>query len=460
MKINNAMYLTVHPYLAVHKTTYQNRSLILLGYILDPDKPEARDEHIINDLLQMSSDTDELILNTYRLGGRWILIADDGKELRLLHDAAGLRHVYYSDVQRTKDLWCASQPTLIAEILGLEMDQEAVDFINWFKEKNPEPWFPGDSSPYREVKCLVPNHYLNLENGNTRRYWPNKSLDELSLDEAIEKIPRKFSAIMQSAEARFDLAVALSCGWDSRLVLASCKEIRHNLTYYNAKLTGQSEKHPDCEIPRKLLSKLELNCDIFDFQNINVRDNFEEVFRSSIPFPTVSTRSQQAHLDYYGRNKVVVTGNVSDVGRCHYRFPEYRLAGKRKQEITGSTLSSLAKMRNSPFAVSSFEEWLGGLGETYNYNILDLFAWEQRVGRWFAMKCLQYDIAWKDFMTPYNTRSLLMDLLSVPEEYRRRPDYILYQKLMYALWPEALSEPINPQVPVPVLWKLRRVIGF
>ena len=139
MEINNAMYLTVHPYLTVYKTTYQNISVILLGYILDPDKPEARDEHIINDLLLTSSDADELILNTYRLGGRWILIIDDGEELRLLHDAAGLRQVYYSDVHRTKDLWCASQATLIAEILGLQMNNEAVGFINWFNGPNSAP---------------------------------------------------------------------------------------------------------------------------------------------------------------------------------------------------------------------------------------------------------------------------------------------------------------------------------
>jgi len=208
-----------------------------------------------------------------------------------------------------------------------------------------------------------------------------------------------------------------------------------------------SENHRDIKIPRKLLSKLELKHDVHDLQQVNVRNSFEKVLRQSVPdLQETRIPGQQAHLDYYDRSRVAVTGNVSEVARCRYRFPKYRLGRGGEQQISGSILSSLAQMEDSPFAVRSFEKWISGLGEMYNFNVLDIYHWEQRLGRWFAMVCSQFDLAWKDFMTPYNTRSILIDLLSVDEKYRRPPNYLLYQKLMEALWPRVLSEPINPHV--------------
>jgi len=98
-----------------------------------------------------------------------------------------------------------------------------------------------------------------------------------------------------------------------------------------------------------------------------------------------------------------------------------------------------------PFAKMFFSEWLKELGDTKGYDIMDLFYWEQRTGCWFASNCLEFDLAWRDIFIPFNSRSLLMDMLSVGEQYRRAPDYQLYQQLMLRLWPEVLSLPINPR---------------
>jgi asparagine synthetase B (glutamine-hydrolysing) len=104
------------------------------------------------------------------------LIVDDGRHIRLFHDAVGLRQVFYTDADHASDLWCASQPGMIAERLKLGMDPSASNFVNSFGQRNREYWWPGDSCPYKEIRHLPPNHYLNLETGLRCRYWPNTTV--------------------------------------------------------------------------------------------------------------------------------------------------------------------------------------------------------------------------------------------------------------------------------------------
>jgi hypothetical protein len=143
-------------------------------------------------------------------------------------------------------------------------------------------------------------------------------------------------------------------------------------------------------------------------------------------------------LSYYRQKKVGVTGNVSEIARRYYPQPD-----TPGQAVTAEHLMKVTGM-NHPFADMYFSEWLKELGDTKGYDILDLFYWEQRTGSWFASNCLEFDLAWRDIFIPFNSRSLLMDMLSVGEQDRRAPDYHLYQQLMLTLWPEVLSLPINP----------------
>ena len=229
MNIND-FYLTVHPDLPTYQATYKNKSITLLGYMVDPDNPYADNSEIINGLIYQLGTEDNFFEHTDKFGGRWILIVNDGKALKLFNDAAGLRQVFYTDVPGSTDLWCASQPGLIAETLHLETAPEASEFMNSHEYiHNKHHWWPGDSSPYREIKHLLPNHYLDLGTGRSHRYWPNASLDSFSLREAVLANSQILYGLMKSMHNRFNLALSLSAGWDSRVLLATTKEMGGSL---------------------------------------------------------------------------------------------------------------------------------------------------------------------------------------------------------------------------------------
>lgn len=454
-RIRSSLCLATHPNLNVYQANHGKQSITLIGYILDPNNSDTNDSDIINNLIGEASDFDRVLDRSGSFGGRWILIIDDGKQIRLFHDAAGLRQVFYTDTHNSSELWCASQPGMIAERLKLGMDSSASDFLNSLKQREREYWWPGDSSPYKEIKHLTPNHYLNLDTGSSHRYWPNRPLEKLPLEEVAGRSAKTFQGLMESASKRYALAVSLTAGWDSRLVLAASKGIRDKVSYITVRQKGMPGNHADIMVPSFLVSKFGLKHDIVEAPPA-MDEKFMSIFQKNVPFSHEKWGPDaQAIMKYNSHTKVTVTGSASEIVRCFYRRTFNR-------KITPQLLSALTGMGNDLFAVRSYEKWLKEITNiaSYNildsnYNMLDLFYWEQRCGNWLAMCQLEFDSAWKDIFTPFNCRELLVNMLALDEKYRSPPKYELYREVISQLWPDVLSAPINPHKRMSISFLLR-----
>jgi len=70
IKINSSLHLNVHPNLNTYQAVYENKSITLLGFILDPNNPQASDSDIINGLLHDFSNCNTFFEHTYDFGGR------------------------------------------------------------------------------------------------------------------------------------------------------------------------------------------------------------------------------------------------------------------------------------------------------------------------------------------------------------------------------------------------------
>ncbi len=443
VKIRNTLCLTIHPDLNVCQVASENKSLTLLGYILDPNNPHASDSDIINSLLQEvcnCSSLDSFFECTYILGGRWILIVDNGQEIRLFHDACGYRQVYYTDTSFSRAIWCASQTGIIAETLNLEMDGEAQEFIKVVKAIDTEYWWSGDTSPYKEIKHLLPNHYLNLGTGLSQRYWPDRNLEGLSLEESVEKNAAILKGLVKSAHKRFDLALTLTAGRDSRLILAASKEICNDIFYCTLMYWNLHEDSADIKIPSRLLSGLRLKHTVIKCPTF-MEDEFEKIYkRNVITAHDVYGTIAQGLYDYYPQERICMKGNAIPIVKSDYG---YRLSETDRKNITVQILTKLIKKEGNIFVTKALENWLSGARKVYNIDILDLFWWEEREGNWQAMSQTELDIVQEVFV-PFNCRTLLTNMLSVNEKHRRPPAYKMHKMLITYLWPELLGKPINP----------------
>ncbi len=442
LKVGKSWYLTVHPDLNTCQVASDNIVITLLGYLIDPRDSEARDEEILRRIIRDMPGPDGFAAATSSYGGRWALIIADRGSTLLFNDAAGLRQIFYSHPGSTGEMWCASQPGLIASHLKLDLDPLAVDFVDSYAfRKNREFRWPGHSTLYRQIDHLLPNHCLELETGTVRRYWPVRALAASSPEQAMEKAAPLLQGLMNGISMRFPLALSITSGIDSRIVLASSRGLKEGFRTMTVRQIDMPEDHADITIPKLLAKRFDLSHDIVK-SSLLMDDGFVSVFKRNVPAPHyIYAPDAQAILRHYGQARVAVTGSASEIARSSFRTQLRRPVG---EPVTAQDLARLQGMGVHPFAVESFSEWLGGIGDLHGIDMLDLFEWEQGHGNWLAMCQLEFDIAWKDIFTPFNCRELLEILLSADRACRIEPGYELFEGLIRRLWPELLTIPINP----------------
>ncbi|BAU49252.1 hypothetical protein SVA_2704 [Sulfurifustis variabilis] len=433
--------LTLHPSLACTQVADAGRELTLIGHILDPRRPEAGNAEILQALLSRFRTREDLVDATTGYGGRWLLIAARGQESFLFHDALGLRQVFYTDPASTGELWAVSQPGIAAEALALAPDEQALDYMDTetYRRTNEYRW-PGTASTFTGLRHLPPNHRLDLATGASHRYWPSKPLDTFTLDAAVERLLALVPGLVRAATARFDVALSLTAGVDSRFVLAAARDLVDRLRFVTVRQGRLPDGHPDVEIPARLLARLGLPHDVISATS-TMSPEFSLRFKRNVyRAHDHYGHDAEAILDYYGRTRAVLTGSGAEVGRRPFRT---KLPHADRVRLTPETLAWLEYGSTHPFLVKHFAEWLDGARGQEHVKLLDLFEWEQDYGNWLAQTQLEFDVAWREIVTPYNCRAVLATLLGTPERYRG-PDALLWREFIRRAWPELLAEPINP----------------
>lgn len=450
-ELGDSLRLSVHPDLPLHCVEHGGLRLTLLGIILDWAHPERSDVEILRQLAQAGPGIAECRSATSELGGRWVLICQDGRETCVFHDASGLRQVCFAAADA---IWCASQPSLLAELAGLEPDQEALDFMAVHSQNSPNYWWPGDRLPFLGARALLPNHALDMATGQVARYWPEQQPSRMSAEEIVEAVGSRLRGTILAGVERFDMSLGLSAGWDSRILLGASQPVQNRISIYNAQGADMPETHRDVAIPRRLVQRLGLQLDTIS-EPTEADPEFASFFAAHAwNVHPVFITGMQGDFAYAQRKKVAVIGNVSEIGKLPYRNKSQ--AG----EIIDARHLAGLYWGGHEYAVRAIDEWLTALGDASGYDVLDMFYWEQRLGRWLAENCVEFDVAWKDILAPFNMRRLMVDLLASDEALRRPPQHELYRRLIESLWPEVLLEPINPvpkrSLPQRVMAILRR----
>jgi hypothetical protein len=168
-------------------------------------------------------------------------------------------------------------------------------------------------------------------------------------------------------------------------------------------------------------------------------DEFRQLFERSATW----ARAKKGHIAYtlfkhFGPDTTVMNSNIAEVSQCIYWLP--------KKKIDGRSLAIINGLPHS-WAVRELQAWVDGAREACDVagmDILALFFLEQRMGRWCTMAFSEYDITHETF-NPFNNRLLHSLMLGVDERHRRDRRWDVSIKHIRYMWPETLTEPINPQ---------------
>jgi hypothetical protein len=418
-----------------------DKHFIIIGYVINPKIPEKTTLCILTDIANLPS-VNSIPEYLYCLVGRFVLIIKDQKKFIFYNDACGLKTVYYTNYKN--NIYAASQPLLLQLVVPIK---KSVNYQQYFDSDytkyNIEHWIPAGSTLYEEVYHLTPNHYFDSSSFKQVRYYPNKTIKHKKTEVAIKEFSSLLKKTMIAANTRFNLAVSITAGLDSRIVLSACKEIAEDIYFYTLQYRNLTKSSNDIKIPYDLLSKLGFQHHLIDCRK-TMNNDFENLYINNTDIYHLNDWGIIANgmYDNYPVERIAVKGNCSEIGRCYF-YP----TGKHKKISSYNDFIILETgWENMPFIKNRISEWYDNIKDdniNFGYDLFDLFYWEHRIGSWQAQSQLEWDII-QDTFTPFNNRELLDIMLSIDVKYRHNPNYIFFKKSIKLLWENVLKEPINP----------------
>ncbi|MBN1417103.1 MAG: hypothetical protein JW973_18550 [Bacteroidales bacterium] len=438
MNITSKYLLYAHVDLLLTEYCKDDLKLLLLGDLFDSEDPKKDNNQILKDLAEHDFEQFLDVFSNYC--GRYVLIYSRQNRLIVLHDAMAARKVFYCD--RNNDLWIASQPFVLANVLNLSKTNNPSK-IKYYHSKEYHRLSNanvGDTTYFDEIKQLIPNHYLDVNDHKIIRYWPVKKMESLSLTDAARKCSKMIKGNIESIVSRYDVMIPFTAGKDSRTLFAASRDVKDKIYFYLNKHAGISDKKPDVYIPKKLLAEAGLDHHIVD-THIPVDEDFEKVYYENNPF--ASRFFLPVIYNYYINfsEKVNLPGNCAANGLSYY----YSF---RKRTAETEDLVNIIGLKRFGFAREYYAEWLAKCADIcrdYNISIISLFYWEERLTNGLLQIQLDKDIAQEEF-NPFNSRKLISYYLSVNPAYIVPPYYIFYKEIIRQLWPDVLKVPINPSL--------------
>ncbi|MEQ6120602.1 hypothetical protein [Reichenbachiella sp. MALMAid0571] len=427
------LFVYSHPNLEVAISSIYGKSVVLIGFIFDSKNPTFGNQQIVDILVE--NETFEAVLeNSAKYAGRFLIIYCDDRNFKLFHDAAGQREVFYL---KKGSLWLASQPSLLSEYVELQKCVEGAEFYNSEKFQLRKERIL-DTTQYFGVKHLSVNHYLDLHRGESTRYYPGKKVTKLPLEEAVKLSSKYIKGFLEAASYRYKLMIAVTGGWDSRMMLAASMHIPDSHHYFIFKHKHLKDTDQDIKTPKKLLEILGVDYYVIEY-DAELEDDVKALMTKNVELsnPVLYPAFYNEFFKKY-KDRLNVTC-VSEAARNYFHYQA------NQNNVSGAILARLNKFEEFDFVKDQYQKWIDNNAVSFKnngYNILDMFYWEEKMGNWFANGRSAMGSAIEDF-SPFNCRELMTIFLSVDEKYRDRYNPVLHRKIIEKLSIDVLAVPVN-----------------
>jgi len=441
-------YLYTHPDLKTTEFKCANKLILLLGDLFDYKHPEYDNSEILKTL--PVEKFDEFVESTHNLSGRFVIIYCDHDDIRILHDAAGMRKVYYTS--NDSGNWCASHPLLLNEYNNLKKtdDKTKLEYYTCSQFYKANCCDITYETIFSKVYQLIPNYYLSLNSMKPERHWPTKKNIESSPDEVVAEASNILKGLIKSAGNRYKLMLPVTSGLDSRLLFAASVDSGHDIYYYISKDENVDINNLNIKTPRKLFDRLKRKFNIVSYTN-DVDEDFKTIWNKTNLFGEKRNLSRIYNQYKHFSDRLNLPGAFSEVARVYYRYPQ-------KEKRLDYILNRI-HLKEYKYAQKKYKEWFNErlfIEEQYNYDIMDLFFWEERAFNFGGKGQADKDIAQEDYI-PFNCCKLMEVLLSANEKYRIQHINYLHTEIIKYLYPDALLVPINPSLEYKAITLLKKL---
>ncbi len=361
------------------------------------------------------------------LSGRFVCIYLSRAAKRLYLDSCGSLAVVYSIDHNS----VASTTTLLAD-MNSDGDHELIRTLGM---PDSDAWFPSGLTPMRNVRRLLPNHYLDLDDWVCVRHWPRKSDLSVPTDfpSTVQTVVECLKKNILSVSEKYPLQMSLTAGRDSRMLLACSREVLHRIKFHTGVWVPSGV---DSEIGRQLARKLKLNHVTLSVKLARKEELDDWQIRTGY---CVSGEIWRIHPTSrkIDPHRAFLPGCAGEVGRAYY----WRDGDENQNCLTARDVLARTKLPASGKILDQTEAWLDEIKE-FDWNvILDLTYIEQRLGCWAGPLQYGQDGMHQARLFPFNDRAIFKAILNSPVEPRRRQ--MLAEDILESEWPELLDLPFN-----------------
>lgn len=420
-----------HPEQRLYLHRSAGRVLFLIGHAYDPIALTYREEEILGAMATGLLEGQEAYLRVLnQLTGVFVTGIIDDDSLTFYGDAAGMQTCYYGDI--CGSVFVTSHAALVGALRGLEVSEYVRHLTSYRFYHLFGRALPGDLSPYKELRRLVPNHSAQWRGArlDATRFWPVEPVSGTAIGEAGDIAIQGAAEILQNsmtlASSKWDLpAISLTGGCDSKTTLACANGRYPSFRYFS--YVSSPEEDVDATAAAKIAERMGLEHDVINIDTDKVLAKVDVVSLSAImelnygDMGPVQRSEVAKHVVLRESDiQVEIKSWVSEVGRAYYhkrflkrRFPK-RPSPRYLTTLFKVFLHDRALVRQTD---RIFEEYLARYcsGEAFDrIDWWDIIFWEFRVGAWNGLVISGDHRVRFDIDIPYNNRLLLQALLSLP----------------------------------------------
>ncbi len=275
---------------------------------------------------------------------------------------------------------------------------------------------PYDITPCKQIKQLIPNHYLSVNDRSAVRFVNFGNVQKpISVDEATEIAEPMIKKLLACYLRNFKIYCPITSGRDSRVVLAFLAESGADFSCYTIKHPEHSDNAQDIVIPAELCRSIGVEHRLVE--DVNVDEGLISEIDRVLGKDNYSKRTLRIAMtvnEYFGDGAIINGDIIGQVGKCslHRDIPR----------IFATPSYFRCKLHNySNGAKKQLKLWLDEIkasGE--KVNTFDLFSIENRMGRWAGQENLMYNTVSQVYLNIFNSRSIIYTWTAVDRKIRKK----------------------------------------
>lgn len=373
------------------------------------DVVSGRGDDLACEIVKNCKNIQDVVEYEKNLGGKYILLFRQGTDCYIQGDATSSIPVFYST---ERPFVCSSNPQNVVNVKKYCVDSA---YAQIRKSGDISQAMPYDITPYRQIKQLIPNHYLDVSRYAAVRFINSHSKqNEISVEEATQTVLPMIENILDLYLRHYKIYCPITSGRDSRVVLAFLLNHTAEFSCYTIKHPHHNDKTQDITVPIELCEKIGIQHRLVE--DVKVPDTVTNEMDTLLGDGNYSRRTlqiSQTVKEYFGDGAIINGDIIGQVGKCslHRDIPA----------LFATASYFRCKLHNySEGAKEQLKLWLEEINASgERVNRFDLFSVENRMGRWAAQENLIYNLLGQVYLNIFNSRRIVYTWTAVSRKERK-----------------------------------------